>query len=65
MKAFLVGLIFLIATALLAGIGILLFPFFLLLAFALRMLAMGALVILAVWLLGTFIIFFWEKVMKR
>jgi len=64
MKAFLVGLLFLFAVALLSGVGVLLFPFLIVLAFFLRIILMLALVILAIWLLGKFIIFVWQKIEK-
>lgn len=62
MKAFLLGLIFLIIVSILAGIGILLFPFLVLLAWFLRLIVVFLLVIFAIWLLGKFIIFIWEKI---
>lgn len=64
MRAFLVGLIFLFAVAILAGIGLMLLPLILLLAFLLRVLAAFFFVIMAVWLLGKFIIYIWEKIIK-
>lgn len=61
MKAFLLGLFFLIAVGLLAGIGVLLIPLVLVLAFFLQIIAWVALVIFAIWLQGKFIIWVWEK----
>lgn len=61
MKAFLAGLIFLLAVSILVGIGVLLFPFMILLAFLLRLILGFFLVIFTIWLLGKFIIFVWEK----
>jgi len=61
MKAFLAGLIFLLATAILVVIGVLLFPFLILLAFLLRLILGFFLIIFAIWLLGKFIILVWEK----
>lgn len=61
MKAFFVGILFLIAVTLLAGIGFLLFPLLLVMAFFLRIVVIFLLVLLAIWLLGKFIIFLWEK----
>lgn len=61
MKAFLVGLIFLIAVAVLSGIGIFLSPFFIILTFFLRIILGFLLVILAIWVLGKFIIFVWGR----
>lgn len=61
MKAFFVGLSFLIAVAVLSVIG---YPILALLTGLLQMLVGFAFVILAVWLLGKFIIWFWEKIKK-
>ena len=61
MKAFFIGLIFLIAVALFSGIGLLLYPLLLALAIMLRVAIAFLLVIFAIWLLGKFIIFVWEK----
>ena len=64
MKAFFVGLIFLIAAGLLAGVGILLFPLLVVLAWFLRLIVISLLLIFAIWLLGRFIIFVWEMIKK-
>lgn len=64
MKAFFVGLMFLFAVVLLAGVGLLLFPLLVMLGLILRLVVAIALVILAVWLLGKFIIFVWGKLSK-
>lgn len=64
MKAFFVGLLFIIAVTLLAGIGFLLFPLLLVMAFFLRIVVIFLLVLLAIWFLGKFIIFLWEKMGK-
>lgn len=61
MKAFFIGLLFLIAVTLLAGVGFLLSPLLLVMAFFLRIVIIFLLIILAIWLLGKFIIFIWEK----
>ena len=61
MRAFFIGLVFLLAVALLAGLGVLLTPLLLALAVALRLVLMVALVLLGVWLLGKLIIFVWEN----
>jgi hypothetical protein len=65
MKAFLAGLIFILAVVALSGIGILLYPFLLVLSIALRIALGCALIILAIWLLGKFIIFVWESLFKK
>lgn len=64
MKAFAIGLIFLIAVSLLAGMGMLLFPLIVVLDFFLRIILAIFLVIFAIWLLGKFIMFIWAKVFK-
>ncbi|MFC1675409.1 hypothetical protein ACFL1K_05965 [Candidatus Omnitrophota bacterium] len=61
MKAFLAGLLFLVAVSAFAALGVLIYPLLLVLAVFLRMILAFLLVILAVWLLGKFIIFVWEK----
>ncbi len=65
MKAFLIGLFFILALSVLLGIGILLFPLLLVLAFFIRLLVIFFLVAFAIWLLGKFIIFSWEKLFNR
>ncbi|MBU3911562.1 MAG: hypothetical protein KKD90_03145 [Candidatus Omnitrophica bacterium] len=65
MKAFLVGLIFIIAVLLLSGIGFLLLPFIFVLGVLIRILLSIIFVILCVWLLGRFIIFVFELFFKR
>jgi len=64
MKAFFIGLIFLMATGLLSGIGILLFPLVIVLGFFLRILLALIFVVFATWLLGKFIIFIWGVIFK-
>jgi hypothetical protein len=61
MRAFLAGLLFLLAAAILAGIGFLLFPFLLVLGWVLRVILIVILLILAIWLLGKFILFVWRR----
>ncbi len=61
MKEFFVGLIFLAAVLVLAGVGILLFPLLIVLAFFARLIIMIVLGVFAIWFLGKFIIFVWEK----
>ncbi|MBN2120806.1 MAG: hypothetical protein JW734_07115 [Candidatus Omnitrophica bacterium] len=65
MKAFFVGLLVLIAMALLSGIGILLFPVFVALTLVVRLFLMVALVILGIWLLGKFVIYIWESLKNK
>ena len=52
MKAFLVGLLVIIAVFILAGLGVLLFPLLLVLGLALRLIIIVAAVLFAVWLVG-------------
>ena len=61
MRAFLVGLAFLIAVVALVGIGILVSPLLIVLGFFLRSVFAFLFVIFAIWLLGKFIIFIWGK----
>jgi len=62
MKAFLVGLLFLLAVVIFACVGFFLVPFLLVLGFFLRIILSVLLVILAIWLLGKLILYIWEKV---
>lgn len=57
MKAFTIGLIFLIAVSIMSGIGILLYPLIIVLGFFLKIILSLLFVILSIWLLGKFIIF--------
>jgi len=61
MKAFFIGLISLVAVALLAGIGIFLFPLIIVFSFFLKIVISLVFVVFAIWLLGKFIIFVWES----
>lgn len=61
MKAFFVGLLFLLAVAILVGIGALAFPLLIVLGLFLRIALSFIFVILAIWLLGRLIIFIWER----
>jgi len=61
MRVFLVGLTFVLLVGLLTGIGFLLFPIFLLIAFIFRILLSFAIVIFFIWLLGKFILFLSKK----
>ena len=65
MKAFLVGVIFLIAVVILAGLGYLFVPLILVLGLFLRFILLIVLGILVVWILGKFIIFVWEALRKK
>jgi len=62
MKAFAIGLIFLIAVSILGGIGVLLFPLIIVLDFFLKIILALIFVIFSIWLLGKFIIFVWESI---
>lgn len=65
MKEFLVGLLFLVAVLIMTGVGILLFPLLLVLTFFLRIAVGFLLILLAIWLLGKFIILVWEALRKK
>jgi hypothetical protein len=64
MKAFAVGLIFLFAVSVLAGIGILLYPLIMLFGFFLKIILALLFVLVSIWLLGKFIIYVWERISK-
>ena len=61
MKAFLIGLLSLVAIAFLGVIILLLSPVFFVLAIIFRVILGIVFLIFAVWLLGKFILFIWEK----
>lgn len=65
MKEFLIGLIFLVAVFVFAGIGVLLMPFWLLLAVALRIVLIIIFVFFCIWLLGKLIVLAWEKIKSK
>ncbi len=69
MKAFLVGLAFLIVVMLIAGIcallSVLLFPLLITLAIVLRIVISVLLVIFAIWLLGKLIILVWKTLKSK
>jgi len=61
MKAFLVGFIFFTAVLALAGIAMLLFPVFIIMALIFKVLLGLVFLLFSIWLLGKFIIFVWEN----
>jgi hypothetical protein len=61
MKEFFIGMVFLIFVGVLAGLGFLLFPIFLLIAFILRLVLSAAIFIFFIWLLGKLILFLSKK----
>ncbi|MDP3142595.1 MAG: hypothetical protein Q8N14_01425 [Candidatus Omnitrophota bacterium] len=65
MKAFLVGLLFLVAVLVLSSLGVLLYPLFLVMAVLLRIVIGLSLLLFAIWLLGRFIIWVWESLRGR
>ena len=65
MKAFGIGLIFLIAVGILAIIAVLLYPLIVALGLFLEILIAIAFVIMSIWLLGKLIIFVWGKFRGR
>ncbi len=62
MKAFFIGLITLIIVIIMSTIGALLYPFFIVLGLLFRVILSFLLFIFAIWLLGKFILFIWEKI---
>lgn len=65
MKAFFIGLITLIIVIIMGTIGALLYPFFIVLGLLFRVILSFLLFIFAIWLLGKFILFIWEKLFKE
>ena len=65
MKAFLIGLIFLILVLLFAGLGILLYPLLSVLGFLLYFVLMFVFAIFAIWLVGKLIILVWEALRPK
>ena len=64
MKAFVIGLIFLIAVGILTGVAFLLYPLIIVLSLFLQILAALFFVIFSIWLLGKLIIFIWESIFR-
>ena len=65
MKAFLVGLVFLVAVLIFSVIGYLIFPLLLVLGVFLKFIISAALILLAIWFLGKSIIFVWESIKEK
>jgi len=63
-KAFLVGLLFLFSLIAAVVLGLMLFPFLLIVAFFLQILLVIGGIVFVIWLLGKFIIFIWRSVRK-
>ena len=64
MKAFLVGLLFLFSLIAAVVLGLLMFPFLLIVAFFLQILLVIGGIVFVIWILGKFIIFIWKSVRK-
>ncbi|MCX5705003.1 MAG: hypothetical protein NTZ92_02950 [Candidatus Omnitrophica bacterium] len=64
MKAFLVGLLFLFSLIAAVVLGLMLFPFLLIVAFFLQILLVIGGIVFVIWFLGKFIIFIWRSVRK-
>jgi hypothetical protein len=62
MKAFMVGLIFLAALVLLAGISFLLYPLLMVTGLLLRLAVFLAVIFLFIWILGKVILWLWKKI---
>ena len=60
-KAFLVGLLFLILVIVMMGLGIFLWPLLVVLGLALRLILFVLFTLFAIWLLGKLIIAVWES----
>ncbi|MFH1046506.1 MAG: hypothetical protein V1727_06055 [Candidatus Omnitrophota bacterium] len=62
MKAFLVGLVTIMAMAVFISLGALLLPLFVLLGAMLKIIIALVLVLVAVWALGKVVIYAWQKI---
>jgi len=62
MKAFMVGLIFLAALVLLAGISFLLYPLLMVTGLLLKLAVSLAVIFLFIWILGKVILWLWKKI---
>ncbi len=65
MRAFLVGLFFILLVTIFAALGFLLFPLLIVIGWGLRILLGLAFVLLCIWFLGKVIIYIWEKFIKK
>jgi hypothetical protein len=65
MKAFFIGLLFIIISGVLAVVGVLLYPLMSLLAMALYFITIIAFGIFAIWLLGKLILLVWETLRSK
>ncbi|MFC1514561.1 hypothetical protein ACFL5X_01500 [Candidatus Omnitrophota bacterium] len=65
MKAFFIGLFTILAVAVIGLLGFLLMPLLLVLTVVLRIVLIGVLLLLGIWLLGRFIIYIWETLRKQ
>lgn len=65
MKAFLIGLLFIVAVFVFIGMWFLLFPLILVMGILLRLVVAAAFVMLSIWLLGKLILFVWKKLKER
>jgi hypothetical protein len=65
MKAFLVGLLVILSVFLLAGLGVLLFPFLLVLGFAIRILILVFICLFAIWLVGKLVLILIEALKRK
>ena len=65
MKAFFIGLLFIIILGVLAVVGVLLYPLMSLLAMALYFITIIAFGIFAIWLLGKLILLVWETLRSK
>jgi hypothetical protein len=65
MNAFLIGLIFLIVAVFFAGVGLFLLPVLFIFGWFLNLVLLFGFAIFAIWLLGKFIIFFWDNFVNK
>jgi len=65
MKAFFIGLLFLLFAMLMMGLGVLLWPLLVVLGLALRLALFVLLTVFAIWLMGKLIIAVWESLRSK
>ncbi|MGI6240339.1 MAG: hypothetical protein BWY42_01226 [Candidatus Omnitrophica bacterium ADurb.Bin277] len=65
MKAFLVGLLVILGVSLLAGLGVLLFPFLLVLGFAIRILVLVLICLFSIWLVGKLVLILIDALKRK
>jgi hypothetical protein len=65
MKAFFIGVLFLISVGIILGIGVLFFPLFVVLGLFFQCVIIIGFCIFVIWLLGKIVIFVWERLKHK